>query len=100
IWSLRNSRLSISAGIFREAASSTKKARSHSSRKLAIIQHLLQPYVPLSGTLGKRSWAGMKTVARRCRRILSQAQALGAPEPAGAGAEAAIAAATDPAWRM
>jgi hypothetical protein len=38
IWSLRKSRLSISDGICGERASSTKKARSHASRKLTITR--------------------------------------------------------------
>jgi len=48
IWSLRKSRLSISLGIWRDRLSSTKKARSHSSRKFAIMALLgLRVYVPL-----------------------------------------------------
>src|SRR5208283_4215291 len=50
IWSLRKRRASKSDGMFREAMSSTKKAYSHSSRKLRIIHQLHKFYVPPKGT--------------------------------------------------
>jgi hypothetical protein len=67
ICNLRNSRLSRSAGMFRDRVSSTKKARSQSSRKLTITRLASSSwsYVPLNGTYGKcRPWS--RAIPRLC----------------------------------